>query len=192
MTSERCLRYKEDVYDRVWSPFNFKNGTRLSTSAIIDENESNDYDPAPLAMQTAAAPKDDSRPLDFFLRPADSTTQYYIYMHFAEVEKLKANETREFNISLNGMHWYGPFSPAYLSTTTVYTRSGLNAGKNNSFSIYKTESSTRPPILNALEIYRLKEFLQLQTEEQDGMFLSTFPFFKVHLVLFCKLISVFM
>ncbi|KAK0596635.1 hypothetical protein LWI29_017586 [Acer saccharum] len=166
-TTNRTYRYKDDVYDRIWRPFNFSNSIQLSTSDTIDANGSNIYEPAPIAMQTAATPKKDSQPLNFFLNPAVSSTQYYIYMHFAEVEELQANQFREFKISLNGQHWYGPFSPRYLSTTTVFTPVGLNAGLKNNFSIYKTENSTLPPILNAVEIYTLKEFLQLQTEEQD-------------------------
>ncbi|KAK0598298.1 hypothetical protein LWI29_033444 [Acer saccharum] len=167
LTPDQIYRYKDDVYDRIWLPYNFDNATQLTASGIIDENSNNDYEPARIVMNTAATPVDADQPLDFTLNPSDSSTQYYIYMHFAEVEKLQANQSRAFNISLNGQHWYGPFSPSYLSTTTVFTRVGLNAGLQNNFSIYKMESSTLPPILNAVEIYTLKEFLQLQTEEQD-------------------------
>ncbi|KAK3220087.1 hypothetical protein Dsin_014057 [Dipteronia sinensis] len=166
-TLTATYRYKDDVYDRIWQPINFSNSIQLSTSDTIDAKGSNVYEPAPLAMQTAATPENDSVPLVYFLNPAVSSTQYYIYMHFAEVVKLQANQTRVFNISLNGEHWYGPFSPSYLSTTTVFTRFGLNPELKNNFSIYKTDNSTLPPILNAVEIYTLKEFLQLQTEEQD-------------------------
>ncbi|KAL5757670.1 hypothetical protein ACOSP7_020281 [Xanthoceras sorbifolium] len=167
-TSNRTVRYKDDVYDRVWWPYNFINSTQLTALSTVDADSNNDYEPAPLAMKTAAIPPEDaSQSLDFDLNPSVSSTQYYIYMHFAEVEKLKANQSREINISLNGEHWYGPFSPSYLSTTTVFTPAGLHARRYNNFSIYKTASSTLPPILNALEIYRLKEFLQLQTEDQD-------------------------
>ncbi|KAL5822633.1 hypothetical protein ACOSQ4_020533 [Xanthoceras sorbifolium] len=166
-TTNRIVRYKDDVYDRVWWPYNFNNSAQLTASGTVDADSNNDYEPAPLAMKTAAIPEDVSQSLDFFLNTSVSSKQYYIYMHFAEVEKLKANQSREINISLNGEHWYGPFSPSYLSTTTVFTPAGLNARRYNNFSIYKTASSTLPPILNALEIYRLKEFLQLQTEDQD-------------------------
>ena len=90
-------------------------------------------------------------------------------MHFAEVVDLKANQSRSFNITINGNHFYGPFVPQYLSTTTVYSQSALMMAKKYEVSIFKTESSTLPPILNAVEIYSVKNLLQSETDQQDGM-----------------------
>ena len=36
--------------------------------------------------------------------------------------------------------------------------------------IFKTESSTLPPILNAVEIYSVKNLLQSETDQQDGTY----------------------
>ncbi|KAJ0006969.1 hypothetical protein Pint_29503 [Pistacia integerrima] len=164
-TSGRTFRYKEDVYDRVWTPYNFNKGSNLSTTLTVDANVSNSYHPAQIVMRTAVKPTNESVPLNFYLETDDPNSQFYVYMHFAEIEKLKANESREFNISLNGKHWYGPFSPDYLKTTTVFSPAALNGIYN--FSIVKTRNSTHPPIINAIEIYTVKELLQLQTDQQD-------------------------
>lgn len=164
----QCFRYKDDVYDRMWFPYNSVDWARLSTSLTVDAEGSNDYQPPPIVINTAAAPINASKSLDFYLDIDDTTLQFYVYMHFAEIQILKANESRLLNISLNGKHWYGPFSPTYLSTSTVFSPSALTGG-NYSFSIYKAQSSSLPPILNAIEIYSVKEFLQLQTEQVDGM-----------------------
>ncbi|XP_031268923.1 LRR receptor-like serine/threonine-protein kinase IOS1 [Pistacia vera] len=164
-TSSRTFRYKEDVYDRVWTPYNFNKGSNLSTTLTVDANVSNSYHPAQIVMRTAVKPTNESVPLNFYLETDDPNSQFYVYMHFAEIEELKANESRQLNISLNGKHWYGPFSPDYLKTTTVFSPAALNGIYN--FSIVKTRNSTRPPIINAIEIYTVKELLQLQTDQQD-------------------------
>ncbi|KAJ0007637.1 hypothetical protein Pint_29524 [Pistacia integerrima] len=164
--TNQIVRYKEDVYDRIWNPYNSVGWGQLSTNFTIDSNSSNDFQPAPVVMSTATAPENVSASLDFFLDIDDTSLQFYVYLHFAEVLPLPANETREMNISVVGRHWYGPFRPNYLSTTTVYSTSALTGGKYT-FKIQRTESSTQPPILNAIEAYSVKNFSQSQTEQKD-------------------------
>ncbi|KAL5822642.1 hypothetical protein ACOSQ4_020542 [Xanthoceras sorbifolium] len=168
-TTNKTSRYKDDVYDRIWWPYyGDDNWTAISTSSLtVDSGGSNDYKPPSAVMKSAGTPKNASKPLDFGLDTGNDTSlRFYVYLHFAEIQELQANESRQFNISLNGMHWYGPFSPNYLSTTTVFSPSTLSGG-NYSFSIYKTEKSTHPPILNAFEVFTVKEFLQAQTNQKD-------------------------
>lgn len=171
--NEQCARYKEDVYDRVWTPYYFNMWSNLSTSLTVDANVSNAYQPAPIVMETAVKPTNESMPLNFYLEPDNPNSQFYVYMHFAELEELKANETRQFNITLNGELWYGPFSPDYLETTTVFSKKALTGGTYN-FSIIRTRNSTHPPIINAIEVYTVVKLLQSQTDQQDGMFLSIY------------------
>ncbi|XP_065632096.1 LRR receptor-like serine/threonine-protein kinase IOS1 isoform X2 [Quercus suber] len=119
-------------------------------------------------MSTAATPINDSAPLVFHLEPEGATSKYYIYMHFAEVVKLKANQSRSFNVILNGEHWYGPFVPEYLWTFTLYSKAALTStGGKYVFSLVKTENSTLPPIINAIEVYSVKNLLQSETDQED-------------------------
>ncbi|KAK0597755.1 hypothetical protein LWI29_028339 [Acer saccharum] len=164
-TSNTTIRYHDDVYDRLWFPDSF-GWAELSTSPTVDSVTNNDYKPPSVVMKTAGTSENASKSLDFYLEIEDTTLQFYAYLHFAEIQKLKANESREFNISLNEVHLYGPFSPTYLSTSTVYSPTVLSGG-NYSFSIFKTERSTLPPILNAVEVYSLSEFLQSETDKKD-------------------------
>ncbi|WRX25860.1 Protein kinase domain - like 10 [Theobroma cacao] len=96
-------------------------------------------------MRTTSTPVNASHSLDFFI---DSNfvpnSQFYLYMHFVE---------------------YGPLSLTYLSSTILYTQSALTSGQYQ-VSIYKTTNSTHPPILNAIEIYMVKEFLQSETVQK--------------------------
>ena len=124
-------------------------------------------------MSTASTPKNVSAPLELSWYTENATSEYYIYMHFSEVVKLKANQSRSLNITINGKHWYGPFTPKYLHTITVYTRSILEIAQKYNILISKIENSTLPPIINALEIYSTIDLTQLGTDIQDGMFSST-------------------
>uniref|UniRef100_A0A2N9FCN1 Malectin-like domain-containing protein n=1 Tax=Fagus sylvatica TaxID=28930 RepID=A0A2N9FCN1_FAGSY len=161
-----CLpRYGYDVYDRTLAA----NTMYVNTSLRIYSQSHNEYQPPSIVMSTAATPRNDSSPLVITWEAENATSEYYIYMHFAEVEKLNANQSRSFNITINGNHFFGPVLPPYLSTYTVYSQSALMMAKKYEVSIFKTESSTLPPILNAVEIYSVKNLLQSETDQQDGM-----------------------
>ncbi|KAH7565372.1 hypothetical protein JRO89_XS09G0197600 [Xanthoceras sorbifolium] len=165
-TINRTVRYKDDVYDRIWFPYNDNNENWTSISTSLTMESSNDYQPPSIIMTSAGTPKNASNPMEFWLEiNNDNTLRFYVYLHFAEIQELQSNESRRLNISLNGKHWYGPFSPYYLSSTTVFSPVPLSGGKYTFF-IYKTEGSTHPPILNAIEVFSLKELLP-QTDQKD-------------------------
>ena len=110
-----CDRYKDDVFDRMWFPPTAMFGwTPISTSltAVMDTTH-NDFQPPSVVMDTASTAINASAPMTFNWVPPDNTSQYYVYIHIAEIKALKANESRVFNISLNGELWGGPFIPKY-------------------------------------------------------------------------------
>lgn len=119
-------------------------------------------------MRTAATPTNDSLPLDFYWVPDDPISQYYIYLHFAEIVRLNASQLRSSNVTINGNDWYTSLVPSYLSTVTLYSPSILPIGKYQ-FSIFKTNSSALPPIINALEIFSVKDLSLSATNQEDGM-----------------------
>ncbi|KAB1218466.1 hypothetical protein CJ030_MR3G026346 [Morella rubra] len=164
--SNRSYRYPYDVYDRLWLPYNFYQWKDLSTSLTIDSQSHNYYQPPSVVMSTASTPINDSAPMQLYWEGDDPTTQYYIYMHFAEVVKLQPNQSRSFNITINGKPWYGPLVPDYLYTTSVFSTSAMSGGKYV-ISLFKTESSTLPPIINAFELYSVKDLSQSETAQDD-------------------------
>ena len=126
-------------------------------------------------MSTAVTPFTTNDSIGLYWSPNNATSQYYFYMHFAEIENLQANQSREFNIFLNGDLWYKALSPRYLVATTIYSptyRTKPDSETKFKIWINKTETSTLPPILNAIEIYTVNQLLQAQTDQKDGMFLS--------------------
>lgn len=179
-------------------PKNYPGWKKLSTSLPIDAENPNAYRPAPAVMSTAVTSENVSENfLIFFWEPTDPASQYYVYMHFCEVEVLLANQTREFNITQNGKFYIGPIVPTYLYTTTALSSVPVS-GARIEYIINATERSTLQPILNAMEIYMVKNSSQLLTDEDDGMlnsnilnnlkhFFSECTFFSF-LLIFCVMI----
>ncbi|GLT58366.1 hypothetical protein SLA2020_312640 [Shorea laevis] len=165
-TAEDGFRFKEDVYDRYWVPLERDDWTQKTTKFSIDSGNDNDYQLPSLAMRTAAAPVNANRSLDFPLGTMDSDSKLYVYMHFAEVEELEFERPRKLIVSYNDFQ-SEPFSLVYLKATTKFFLFELNSGQEGRISIYSTEDSTLPPILNAIEIYMEKQFSKLQTAERD-------------------------
>ncbi|KAL0661289.1 hypothetical protein Bca4012_098126 [Brassica carinata] len=126
------VRYDEDIKDRTWVPYIDKNNSVIRTDVAVDT--SNFYNVPQVVARTAAIPVDESQPLTIDWTLDEVTAQSYIYMHFAEIQNLKANETREFNITYNG-------------------------GKRC--------NSTLPPLINALEIYKVLDLSLLETNQDE-------------------------
>lgn len=155
-------------------PIDWENGNFISANYTSGTLSDNEYRPPSIVMSTAVIPENQSDPLEFYWNTDDPRQQYYLYMYFAEIEELTTGELREFNISLNGGSWIGPIRPEKMKPTIILNTFSISAPSNLSFSISKTSRSTRPPILNALEIYSVKEFLQSHTQQDEGMFLYSF------------------
>ncbi|XP_039017571.1 probable LRR receptor-like protein kinase At1g51890 [Hibiscus syriacus] len=160
-SGEDAIGFPQDVFDRYWYHYVRNDWAQINTSSTVLGSGN---DTPSVVMSTAGTPVNASLPMDISMSSSSTDARYYVYMHFAEVEILRANESREFIIYLNGNLWYGPFSPTYLSTNTVYNPSPL---KDINFTIERTNGSTLPPILNAFEIFEVKDFSQPQTNDRD-------------------------
>ncbi|KAK9282036.1 hypothetical protein L1049_004948 [Liquidambar formosana] len=160
------FRYKDDSYDRIWFPYNMPNCVPFDTPLPIDSLGESDYKLPSRVMKTAVKPLNDRDSLDFDFETGDSTLEFYVYMHFAELEKLQENQSREFDIQINGLPWKNSVVPNYLNSTTIDTRK-LVRGTKLSFSISKTPDSSLPPILDAMEMYIVKDSLQAPTDQGD-------------------------
>ncbi|KAL0709971.1 hypothetical protein Bca4012_016949 [Brassica carinata] len=164
------IRYSSDIYDRVWYPYFLKEWRQISTAK--NAYNSNGYVPPEITLKTAATPTDSSAPLTIQWTSENPDQEYYYYAHFAEIEDLQANETREFNISWNGLHTYGPLVPRRRTIDTIFSQSPITCnGGMCSFQLIRTDRSTRPPLLNALEVYTVIQFPQSETDESDGLHL---------------------
>jgi hypothetical protein len=123
-------------------------------------------------MKTAATPVNESAPLQFYFNADTVNQQIYTYLHFNEVEKLAENETRAFNIKVNGELLYDLVVPVYRSADTIFSPIPLTGATKYIFTLTKTENSTHPPILNGVEVYKVKNFSQSETQQDDGKITS--------------------
>ncbi|XP_030487653.2 probable LRR receptor-like protein kinase At1g51890 [Cannabis sativa] len=166
-------RYPDDIKDRNWRYYDVNNfganWTTLSTSLAV--NPSLNYKLSPVVMSTAITPTKPDEPLIYEWSTYSNKKAVYSFLHFAEVEKLKANEYRAFDIYMNGEHYFGPYAPKYLVMDTLYGDKALPIPSNifgsYNFTLVKTANSTLPPILNAIELYTSIDFSQLETNEED-------------------------
>ncbi|KAK6914801.1 Malectin-like domain [Dillenia turbinata] len=165
--SNQTIRYKDDAYDRVWYPYNSPSCKVINSSFSSDLLSSSEYKLPPSALRTALQPRNESKPLKLSWEIEDATEKFYVYLHFAEVQSLRDGEVRELVVTLNDDSPFGaPFQPKYMTPNTLQSSYSLS-GDNLTFTISKTENSTLPPIINALEIYRVLQFQQLPTNQDD-------------------------
>ena len=167
-----------DVYDRIWSTVMPSEWASVKAAYERSSLSDSEYKLPMSVMMDAATPTDINEPLTLPVDLEDDPSQnLYIYMHFAEVQKLNGSDIREFTVSLNGDDsWAGSDGeaviPNYLKSSTLHNPSSVSGGSTNllSFVLTRTDRSTLPPIINAMEIYRVKDFSQSSTNQNDGMF----------------------
>ncbi|KAK9281801.1 hypothetical protein L1049_004707 [Liquidambar formosana] len=161
------LRYRDDGYDRIWLPYNMPNCVPFDTPLPIDTLGETEFDLPSKVMSTAVKPINGNDSLHLEFDTGDPSLVFYVYMHFAELEKLQGNQFREFKIELNHKPWIGnSVVPIYLNSTTVNSTEPMR-GPELRFSIHKTPKATLPPILNAIEVYIVKEFFYKPTHRED-------------------------
>ncbi|KAL3524140.1 hypothetical protein ACH5RR_016974 [Cinchona calisaya] len=164
--SNEIIRYPEDKFDRLWRPFITPSyWSELRTSRSIDV--SNHYQPPEVVMQSAVTSLDANQALRFYFTPPDPTIPFYVYLHFAEVLEQQSNESRAFDIHLNDKRWYDDVVLKNFSILTIYVTAGGTTEASFNYSLVRTENSTLPPIINAMEVYLAKMFVQSQTDEND-------------------------
>ena len=169
-----AFRYPDDVYARIWW-FNVDLTdwvSNISTEAITNIDIQGSDNPCRLpvdVLRTAVKPRNGLNSLSYnytIWHPKNSTPEFLVFFHFAEIEQIAPGKLREFIITLNGLN-YGPFTLEYLKPLTIgpYTLQD-----EVSFSINATLRSDLPPILNAFEIFELRPLRYSPTNQTDGMF----------------------
>jgi len=104
--------------------------------------------------------------VSFWGHPLEYSFTYYVYFHFAEIEKLPLGQKRVIDITVNDDNILTkPITLEYLKPQTVYTVTNQSCIR---FSITATSESAAPPILNAYEMYQLISPLTFPTDQSDG------------------------
>ncbi|XP_054780106.1 probable LRR receptor-like serine/threonine-protein kinase At1g05700 isoform X2 [Prosopis cineraria] len=168
------IRYPDDMYDRIWTPYNSKDWKQINTSLPVDQGSSSSIAASSFSfitfppfnvMRTAAIPANVSNNMEFhFMQSRDNVSIFYAYLYFAEIQKLQANQIRQFNIFVNGDIFIANASPSYLETS-YYLAIQISPWLN--IWINETDRSTLPPLFNAIEVYMAKNLSQSQTQQTD-------------------------
>ncbi|KAF5817770.1 putative transferase [Helianthus annuus] len=159
-----CLpkQYQDDKYDRIWYPVIKDQARKVQPSDTVTIKPYSE-EQVPLKIMTGGVtPIQPTWPL-YRSWKARSDDASIIYIYLAEVEILESNQKREFNIYYNDI-WIGTVSPS-SNVTTI--RNKIYASSSYNLTLNRTLNSTLPPVINALEIYTLKQLLQNQTDDQD-------------------------
>ncbi|KAL0703539.1 hypothetical protein Bca4012_069964 [Brassica carinata] len=165
--SDKGVRYPEDVYDRAWSPFLPVEWTQINTTLnVVDSHK--DYNPPQDVIKTAAVPANASEPMTFSWTLDTSDDETYAYLYMADIQKVRNNDTREFDIIANGKVEFDPYSPMKFEVEVLFNRVPLKCeGGLCRVQLSRTRKSTLPPLMNALEIFQVIEFPQSETNQDD-------------------------
>ncbi|CAA6674838.1 unnamed protein product [Spirodela intermedia] len=111
-------RYPADPYDRLWFPVPLGRG--ISTNDTVKLGDGFGFQAPEAVMKTAATALSLSESLNITVQ-GNPDVPTYLAMHFAELLRLGANETREFNIYVGDSLFFGPYRPKLLLADFVYT-----------------------------------------------------------------------
>ncbi|XP_062198459.1 probable LRR receptor-like serine/threonine-protein kinase At1g51810 [Phragmites australis] len=162
-SSPSITRYPEDPYDRFWWPMDEVSSrwANLSTIKPIESDPDTSFAVPSSVLQTAitAAGNDTVLTVKTWQDYRTSDSSFMVFLHFADFQD---GQLRQFGIYINYINetQSGPskklYSPPYLTASCQYTVESYKAtdGKYN-ITLVATASSILPPMINALEIYRV-------------------------------------
>ncbi|WOL08726.1 putative leucine-rich repeat receptor-like protein kinase [Canna indica] len=181
MGSHETVRYPKDRYDRIWwEEYNSscslcrairpsKDVKELKTASSVRVDPDDPYDVPSVVMQTADTPPDN---LTLMVSLSDGDNRVilptYIYLHFAELEVLKGNKNRIFQVKLPNGQSMNNITPEYLVAS--HTRLILQAStdtNNYYLNLTKVLGSMLPPLLNAFEAYSFMNTTNVATNQGD-------------------------
>ncbi|KAL8525589.1 hypothetical protein ACS0TY_014999 [Phlomoides rotata] len=172
--SNATIRYKEDPYDRIWSPERVKGYVGIPSDAPFEQAIIWNDSPPPAVLKnaiTTPTPNGSSvllglqnivLPMGF---PRDEVTAYILW-HFSEVTQLQPNQTRSFEIFLNNKSFSNPILPPYNNCSVMYI-TNFTVSSKDVFSLVPTNVSTLPPLINAMEVFLHGDELSNGTDTKD-------------------------
>ncbi|KAK7314709.1 hypothetical protein VNO77_33236 [Canavalia gladiata] len=159
------VRYPDDVFDRIWTP---ADGILLSEvkseASSIDISTAEDHPPK-AALQNAITSSSTRQYMKFINRLPTKELPIHITTYFSEVME-SAIGKRSIQIFIDNKPFSSPIIPPFESVKEVYI-TNMTASANTSFILQASDSSTLPPILNALEVYTLSDTLTAGTDSRD-------------------------
>ncbi|CAN6827021.1 unnamed protein product [Brassica oleracea] len=118
------IRYPDDVLDRIWDRYNW---FETDVNTTLNVTSFNPFAVPDAVSRSGITPRNSSSPLFFYASPKEKSGKINVYFHFANIQVLKANDTREFDILLDGTVIRKAYTPKVLQSETIYNISHRNA-----------------------------------------------------------------
>ncbi|XP_054782569.1 probable LRR receptor-like serine/threonine-protein kinase At1g05700 [Prosopis cineraria] len=158
------IRYPDDIYGRSWLNPQIENSERINASETIHSDET-DYKLPNEVLSTAIQSQKGYSSLFIDLSDYDAEYEYYVYLHFFDFLEHPQNQLRKMDIAFNTDRLSVTLKYQELQTIRWIIPKGL--GLNN-ISITSSPGSSLPPMINALEIFRVLLQPNAPTHERDG------------------------
>ncbi|CAE6018958.1 unnamed protein product [Arabidopsis arenosa] len=157
--------YPDDVLDRIWDRYNW---FERDVNTTLNVTSSNPFAVPDAVSRSGVSPTNSTRPLNFYVSGDEKSNKLNVYFHFAEIEVLKANDTREFDILLDDIVIHKAYSPKVLQSETIYNISPQRCRLSYcDLDLIRTPRSTLPPLINAIEAFKVLEFQYAETNQND-------------------------
>ncbi|XP_039158977.1 putative leucine-rich repeat receptor-like serine/threonine-protein kinase At2g19230 [Eucalyptus grandis] len=161
------IRYPYDVYDRIWKGWICPAWLMLNPgTSASDLSNNNDKVPGEV-LRTAQTARNANTTLIYYLLPNNVTSKWIGYFHFAETQILPSGQQRELTVSTSDGQFEETVGLEYLKPVTVVSTPVSGSQINFSFKATTIQSGYPPPIINAIEIFRIKEPLNAPTAQDD-------------------------
>ncbi|XP_023639967.1 probable LRR receptor-like serine/threonine-protein kinase At2g28960 isoform X5 [Capsella rubella] len=119
--STGVIRYPDDVFDRKWSRYDW---LETDVNTTLNVRSFSPFQVPEAVSRSGIISKNATKPLlRFLLSLDDDSDRVNVYFHFAEIQALRANDTREFDIELENNVIKSAYSPTMLQSDTVYNLS---------------------------------------------------------------------
>lgn len=165
------FRYPADVYDREWKPISLSFGLSFVNTSL-NVNSSNPYELSQEVISKAVINKNVTEKLTFDWIVDNREDRALIFLHFAEIQTLRDNDTREFDVIWKGNDGnitISAYHPPKLQLETLFNTSPMKCRfLECTVDLVMTQSSTLPPMINAMEAYIIIEFPDAETNPEDG------------------------
>nr|AAC33224.1 putative receptor-like protein kinase [Arabidopsis thaliana] len=159
------IRYPDDIFDRKWDRYN---EFETDVNTTLNVRSSSPFQVPEAVSRMGITPENASLPLRFYVSLDDDSDKVNVYFHFAEIQALRGNETREFDIELEEDIIQSAYSPTMLQSDTKYNLSPHKCSSGLCYlKLVRTPRSTLPPLISAIEAFKVVDFPYAETNPND-------------------------
>ncbi|KAL2344197.1 hypothetical protein Fmac_005482 [Flemingia macrophylla] len=158
-------RYPDDSFDRIWTPAYGIGLSKVKSEASGIATSTAEDHPPESALENAIISSSTRQYIQFINRLPTKELPVYITAYFSEVMESAVGK-RSIQMFIDNKPFLSPIVPPFGSVKEVYI-TNMTASANTSFVLQASETSTLPPILNALEVYSVSDALTAGTDSRD-------------------------